>query len=282
MNNLTFPNAVVIGAPKCGTSSLYFWLSAHPEICASPVKETFFFADDVNRFNRSANVLEHGISAYAAYFKNCAQAPVVLEATAPYLYYQQALKHIPALPSRPKCIVVLREPSARLYSQYRFERFRTKRINQSYAEYASDPVLLQHGDYAHWLRPWQEALGADRLHVVLFESLLRNPSGEMERMARFLNVDPSFYANYSFVQHNETVAIRSKRLHRLGLALQRYVPHSVQEALLPLYLKMNAGKMPAKDPDDDRVRAEVRAHYRTLQPGLEALFPDLDWSVWGS
>ena len=31
MNNLTFPNAVVIGAPKCGTSSLYFWLSAHPE-----------------------------------------------------------------------------------------------------------------------------------------------------------------------------------------------------------------------------------------------------------
>ena len=122
MNNLTFPNAVVIGAPKCGTSSLYFWLSAHPEICASPVKETFFFADDVNRFNRSANVLEHDLTAYAAYFKGCAQAPVVLEATAPYLYYQQALKHIPALPSRPKCIVVLREPSARLYSQYRFER----------------------------------------------------------------------------------------------------------------------------------------------------------------
>jgi hypothetical protein len=45
---------------------------------------------------------------------------------------------------------------------------------------------------------------------------------------------------------------------------------------------MNAGKMPAKDPDDDRVRAEVRAHYRALQPGLKALFPDLDWSVWGS
>ena len=60
------------------------------------------------------------------------------------------------------------------------------------------------------------------------------------------------------------------------------MPHSVQEALLPLYLKMNAGKMPAKDPDDDRVRAEVSAQYRALQPGLEALFPDLDWSVWGS
>jgi hypothetical protein len=118
--------------------------------------------------------------------------------------------------------------------------------------------------------------------VVLFESLLRNPQGEMERMARFLGVDPGFYGNYSFVQHNETVAIRSKRLHRLGLALQRYVPHSVQEALLPLYLKMNAGKMPAKDPDDDRVRAEMRTHYRALQPELQSLFPDLDWSTWGS
>jgi hypothetical protein len=282
MNNLTLPNAVVIGAPKCGTSSLYFWLSAHPQVCASPVKETFFFADEINRFNRSANAIEHGLETYATYFKGCTQADVVLEATAPYLYYQNALKHIPSLPTAPKCVVVLREPTARLYSQYRFERYRTKRISQSFAEYVADAALVAHGDYAHWLRPWAAALGPGRLHVVLFESLMKNPQAEMERMARFLAIDPGFYAAYSYVQHNETVAIRSKGLHRLGLAVQRYVPHFLQEALLPLYLKMNAGKMPAKDPEDDRVRAEMRAHYRALQPELQSLFPDLDWSTWGS
>ena len=122
------PNAIVAGAPKCGTSSLYFWLSAHPDVCASPVKETFFFADEVNRFNRDANILEHDLAVYARYFQKCSQAPVRLEATAPYIYYDKSLAHIPALSSQPKVLFVLREPSARLYSQYRFERFRTKRI----------------------------------------------------------------------------------------------------------------------------------------------------------
>jgi len=50
MSNV-YPNLVVAGAPKCGTSSLYFWLAAHPEVAASREKETFFWAPEVNRFN---------------------------------------------------------------------------------------------------------------------------------------------------------------------------------------------------------------------------------------
>ena len=57
MNLNYLPNVIIAGAPKCGTSSLYFWLSAHPEVKASMVKETFFFADEVNRFNKNANIL---------------------------------------------------------------------------------------------------------------------------------------------------------------------------------------------------------------------------------
>ena len=91
------PNAIVAGAPKCGTSSLYFWLSAHPGVCPSPVKETFFFADDVNRFNREANILEHDLTAYGRYFEKCTHAAIRLEATAPYIYYEKALAHIPGL-----------------------------------------------------------------------------------------------------------------------------------------------------------------------------------------
>ena len=102
------PNAIVAGAPKCGTSSLYFWLSAHPGVCPSPVKETFFFADDVNRFNREANILEHDLTAYGRYFEKCTHAAIRLEATAPYIYYEKALAHIPGLVSQPKVLFVLR------------------------------------------------------------------------------------------------------------------------------------------------------------------------------
>ena len=63
MNLNHLPNVIIAGAPKCGTSSLYFWLSAHPEVKASMVKETFFFADDVNRFNKNGNIIEHSLQA---------------------------------------------------------------------------------------------------------------------------------------------------------------------------------------------------------------------------
>ena len=65
MNLNYLPNVIIAGAPKCGTSSLYFWLSAHPEVKASMVKETFFFADEVNRFNKNANIIEHSLADYS-------------------------------------------------------------------------------------------------------------------------------------------------------------------------------------------------------------------------
>ena len=280
MEPIRLPNAIVAGAPKCGTSSLYFWLAAHPEVCASPVKETFFFADEVNRFNKTANIREHSLDDYAVYFEKCHKAPIRLEATAPYIYYQNALQHIPGLPSQPKLLFVLREPSARLYSQYRFERFRTKRITEDWATYAQRKELWLHGDYMHYLQPWLEALGPERMHVSTFEALVQDPQASLQSMAAFLGIDPSFYATYSFVQHNETVAIKNKKFHRLGLAFQRYVPHPLQEALLPLYLRLNAGKMPQKDPGDKGITARVKQDYTASVHALAKAFPTLDLTPW--
>ena len=280
MDPLTLPTAVIIGAPKCGTSSLYFWLSAHPEVYASKVKETFFFADDVNRFNRSANAIEHTLEEYSAYFAGANGQSVVLEATAAYIYSQRAVQSIPSLASQPKCVVLLREPAARLYSQYRFERYRTKRVSCSFSEYIKDPKIIAHGAYAEYLSHWKAALGEDRLHVILFEDWIQDTRSSMDALCRFLGIDPSFYADYSFVQHNETVAIKSKGMHRWGLALQRYIPHAVQEALLPLYLFLNAGKMPAKDPEDQVQVNRLRRMYSEKQKDLEALFPSIPWHLW--
>ena len=97
-----FPNLIIGGAPKCGTSSLYFWLSAHPEVYGSPKKETFFFADKVNRFNKSANVHEHDMNRYLDFFKDGVNAKVRFEATAHYLYEEEALKAFRKPSNRPK------------------------------------------------------------------------------------------------------------------------------------------------------------------------------------
>jgi hypothetical protein len=46
------PNFFIIGAPKCGTTSLSKWLAGHPEVYFSPIKEPHFFNTDENWFWR--------------------------------------------------------------------------------------------------------------------------------------------------------------------------------------------------------------------------------------
>ncbi len=278
----SLPNAIIAGAPKCGTSSLYFWLSAHPEVKASMVKETFFFADEVNRFNRNANIIEHSLQEYSSYFlsKKPNQEKIRLEATAPYIYFENALNHIPKLPSNPKVIFVLREPSARLYSQYRFERFRTKRIQMTWEEYSKSDKLKLHGDYEFYLNKWVESIGKDRIYVCTFESLVSDPKECIRDMSSFLGIDSIFYDNYDFIQHNETVAIKNKFIHRLGLILQRYVPHGIQEKILPFYLRINSGKMPSKDPSDKEILKSVKSDYQDSILRLKELFPNLNLESW--
>ena len=66
-----FPNLVVGGAPKCGTSTFFRWLSSHPDVCGSEPKETFFLMDrDSPLLNRDCNVHEHGLQSYGSFFKH--------------------------------------------------------------------------------------------------------------------------------------------------------------------------------------------------------------------
>jgi Sulfotransferase domain len=44
------PNFFIVGAPKCGTTALYRYLSAHPNIFMPTVKEPHFFATDLGTY----------------------------------------------------------------------------------------------------------------------------------------------------------------------------------------------------------------------------------------
>ena len=47
------PNFFILGAPKCGTTSVAAWLSEHQEVYMSPTKEPHFFNTDHKRFLNS-------------------------------------------------------------------------------------------------------------------------------------------------------------------------------------------------------------------------------------
>jgi hypothetical protein len=276
-----FPNLVVGGAPKCGTSSVFFWLAAHPEVASSREKETFFWAPEVNRFNAKCNVVEHGPEAYPRLFEHTSDAKVRFEATAAYIYYSTAWEGLASLPVKPTVLFLLREPAARTQSQFLFETHRTGRVNGSFADYIREPHILDHGHYVRYLTQWEAALGRENLVIWQFEQVMRDPRAAMMSLAERLGIDPTFYERFDFAVRNETVAIRSKGLHRLGLRLQSMIPLAVQDALLPLYLRLNGAGRPKAD---DRLKAETKALkplFAASNAELAARFPEsIDLALW--
>jgi hypothetical protein len=275
-----YPNLIICGAPKCGTSSLYFWLAAHPQVGASKAKETFFFADDINRFNQGCNYIENGLEAYAAHFTHIADKPIRFEATAPYIYFANAIKGISELKEIPKLLFILREPAARLHSQYQFERYRTHRVDSSFEAYLKEPGLLAHGNYADYLQRWFSIFPAGRIKLVQFEKMMANPSKGMADIAKWLGIDAEFYSQFNFDQRNETVKIKSKGLHQWGLKLQPLIPHALQKALLPIYLKLNAGARPKAETAEIEIKKELKKQYSTANSALKNLWPELDLDAW--
>jgi hypothetical protein len=275
------PNLVVAGAPKCGTSSLYFWLAAHPEVAASREKETFFWAPDVNRFNTRCNHIQHGPEAYASLFAHTAGAKVRFEATAPYIYYSEAWTGLSRLPEKPLVLFVLREPAARTQSQYLFELHRTKRISATFADYLKGAHILNHGHYMRYLAEWEANLGRDHLIIWQFEKVMRDPRSAMKSLAAQLGIDPGFYDDFDFAARNETVAIRSKRLHTLGLRLQSMIPLAVQDALLPIYLKLNGAGRPKASAELKAQTVALKAEFAASNRELAARFPEsIDLELW--
>ena len=279
MANL-FPNLIIGGAPKCGTSSLYFWLSAHPEVFGSPLKETFFFADKVNRFNKGANVHEHSLKEYLKYFSGSEQATLRFEATAHYLYEEQALKAFSEAEHPPKIIFLFREPSKQMYSHYKMERYRTKRVDMPLAEYIALPKIGMYVDYATYVQRWVEAMPEDHVRIWSFESLMSNKLEVMQEMSTWLGVDASFYTDFDFEHRNESVAIKSGALHQLGLKIQPLIPHGLQKRLLPLYMKLNSGGRAPDDSGDKEVLEAFKKQHAGVGDSLKKMFPDFDDEKW--
>ena len=115
-------NAVIAGAEKSGTTSLFRSLSEHPDVAASTVKETRYFQPIMY-----GHELEP-LSVYEAYFAGAGNEAVRLEGTPRYLYGGRPLaeRMREVLGPDVRILMVLREPVARFESFFAFQKARLR------------------------------------------------------------------------------------------------------------------------------------------------------------
>jgi len=189
------PNLLVIGAQKCGTTSLHMLLSLHPEICMASAKE----CNELVRPRPTS-------SRYRGYFP---MRRGVLrgrfrwfgESTPFYIFHPA----VPSLASRwlrgVHAIAVLRDPVERAWSHYRHNcrlglesiPFEEAIDRESERMALSDHGYRHHsyvarGCYAPQLERWFDALGRERVLVLEFSELSRGAEGPRADIARFLGL----------------------------------------------------------------------------------------------
>jgi hypothetical protein len=104
------PNLFILGAPKCGTTSLAQWLSDHPNIFFPKVKEPFFFSKDV--YQKIKNWKD-----YENLFKGVSPSHRIIgEASTHYLFSDVTVPSIEDHYSDPSYIVMIRNPIEMAYS----------------------------------------------------------------------------------------------------------------------------------------------------------------------
>ena len=221
------PNVFIIGAPKCGTTTVADWIGAHPDAFMSPVKEPHYFnTDESHRFVRSED-------EYRQLFDSAPDsAKVVAEASTWYLHSDNAVPNILEYAVFPKFVVCLRNPvdmAFSLHGQFSLRSLRENELSFSKAWALSDHRLFgdkvagnvtepKHLAYRYSCKLGTQLLRLTRrvprsqVHLVVLDDLKASPQAEYDRLLSFLGLPHDGRSHFSAL--NERAPVYSTHTHR--------------------------------------------------------------------
>lgn len=231
------PDFFIVGAAKCGTTSMYRYLGRHPDIFMPATKWINYFNVDLAS---PANCPTW--DDYLAHFADAGDAARVGEASESSLYSTLAAAGIRAACPDADIIIMLRNPVDMLHALHSQLLFSGVEDIADFAEALAAEPDRRRGERlprpAHHPREWLlyretarfaeqverylAVFGRDRVHVIVFDDFLDDTAGVYRDTLRFLGVDPAFRPDFDV--HNANATVRNRGLDRL----MRRPPESVR------------------------------------------------------
>jgi hypothetical protein len=202
------PDAIVIGAPKAGTSALHAALARHRQVFASPVKEPKFYLcgeapPPAYRGPGDAHSQQEWVWRRADYERLFAGAPenaVRLESTPFYLYDRGARRRLAEELPAAKFVAVIRDPIDRAYSNWMhlwvdglepvgdFVEACGREQERIAAGWAPFWHYRRMGRYGEQLADLFSRVERDRVLVLRYRELVAEPTATLDRVCRFLGI----------------------------------------------------------------------------------------------
>jgi hypothetical protein len=278
----TLPNLIIIGAAKCGTTSLHNHLALHPDIFMSKKKELYFF---------DGLTWDRGLDWYKSNFD--ASYPINGESSTRYTHHPL----LPGVPQKikrylgtPKLIYVLRDPVERILSNY------TQNVDDWPNTPPFDQLLpcieqatagyVQVSSYFHQLSEYLKVFPRESILVLVSERFSAQPRETLRRVFRFIGVNDNFWMDEFARRANAGEGKRAA-----GEWFANYAPQSLKDhasrrdtglhwrAKQALYRISRIGGEPIPKPDiteedDARLQDLLKADVAALKDLLNDPLPE--------
>ncbi len=211
------PDFIIIGAQKCGTTSLWHYLKSHPQIRMAPTKELHYFDRMYSRVKPQWYMNQFKVPDRKRFkaleFVTEYNEPLHImkgEATPLYLYHpkvpNRVKKHLPNC----KFITLLRNPVDRAWSHYKMLKHRRvkipfeKVVDQSISDTSLYDGILGRGIYIDQLQRWFEHFNREQFLIIKTEEMNVNTEAAIQNSEEFLGVIKRSRPNKKFVKHFES------------------------------------------------------------------------------
>jgi hypothetical protein len=194
------PNLFVVGAAKCGTTSLWNALRGHPEVFMSRMKEPHYFSQVVPRRQWASRIpVVQTASEYHQLFVDSGGETYIGEASTSYLWSTAAADRIRDAEPNARIIAILRDPIERAYSHYwndvreglekqPFERAVRAELSRPHAgQWGRDSLYIDAGRYFGQVSRFVDRF-EHRVLVLSYADLVADPVGLLTCTWQFLGL----------------------------------------------------------------------------------------------
>lgn len=242
MKEIKLPNFILAGFPKCGSSSLYYYLKAHPEIFLPEQKELHYYVrEELKERNKGPGDSKYETyhvtskEAYNEHYRGAAAYPMVGDSSASFMNHLESLSRVKAELGDIKIILTVRDPVKRAYSNY-LHLVREGRETLDFMEALEREAFRKEKMYANFWYYLENSKYYDKIklcktlfsqvYILTFEAFTANPQNEIQKLYRFLDVDDEFLPDNLDAKFNTGGSFSKNLITRLILrenALKRFV-----------------------------------------------------------
>lgn len=280
MNEKKWPNFFIVGAPRAGTTALYNYLKAIPEIYMSPVKDPgYFIPNDFRGFTEQT---------YIELFKNVKNEIAIGEASAGYLANSETPKRIKEKSPSAKIIITLRDPVGRTFSHY-LNWKRTGKIKISFEKVVEKFLDKNKNDeqlekmihvsmYYEQVKRYLEIFGKENVKILIFEETVKDIKNTIKKIFEFLGVRAEPPENIE-----EQYSVYSEPLGSIGTSIaqnkiiskiaKKILPSTKQEQLLRTLLNKKGEKPELLDTTKKKLQSVFHGDVKKLEKLLGRSLP---------